>query len=224
MARRAAQHSFRPGPRLRRPCSTDVRLNYHFNLVHGVPDRRVRAEIGCTGRPSQRVAGIRDNRAGHVRAADNARTDDQPLRGAGCWGAGRNRAGGSHTWGSACGRDEGCLARVRKHQAGNARGDGGLWFDPCASRSRDRHAAGNTPRNGFRLPGYSRVDLSFMKMIPVGGSVRTELRIDVFNAFNRVNLGMSGPDCVRRSGQCRSSAGDHRADHNRRRGAAGTYP
>jgi hypothetical protein len=29
-----------------------------------------------------------------------------------------------------------------------------------------------------------------MKMIPVGGSVRTELRIDVFNAFNRVNLGI----------------------------------
>jgi hypothetical protein len=33
-----------------------------------------------------------------------------------------------------------------------------------------------------------------MKMIPVGKSVRTELRIDVFNAFNRVNLGI--PDRI----------------------------
>jgi hypothetical protein len=33
-----------------------------------------------------------------------------------------------------------------------------------------------------------------MKMIAVGGSVRTELRIDVFNALNRVNLGI--PDRI----------------------------
>jgi hypothetical protein len=29
-----------------------------------------------------------------------------------------------------------------------------------------------------------------MKMISLGGSVRTELRIDVFNVLNRVNLGL----------------------------------
>jgi len=29
-----------------------------------------------------------------------------------------------------------------------------------------------------------------MKMIPVGASARTELRVDVFNVFNRVNFGI----------------------------------
>jgi hypothetical protein len=53
---------------------------------------------------------------------------------------------------------------------------------------------GNAPRNAYRLPAYSRVDLSFMKMIPLGRSVRTELRVDVFNVFNRVNLGL--PDRI----------------------------
>jgi hypothetical protein len=33
-----------------------------------------------------------------------------------------------------------------------------------------------------------------MKMIPVGGSVRTELRVDVFNVLNQVNLGL--PDRI----------------------------
>jgi hypothetical protein len=69
-------------------------------------------------------------------------------------------------------------------------GTADLWFDPCAFTIPQIGTLGNAPRNGFRLPGYSRVDVSFMKMIPVGGSVRTELRIDVLNALNRVNLGI----------------------------------
>jgi hypothetical protein len=65
-----------------------------------------------------------------------------------------------------------------------------LWFDPCAFTIPQAGTLGNAPRNAFRLPGYSRIDLSFMKMISVGGSVRTELRVDVFNVLNRVNLGL----------------------------------
>jgi len=79
-------------------------------------------------------------------------------------------------------------------KAGTPVGTAKLWYDPCAFTIPQIGTLGNAPRNGFRLPGYSRVDLSFMKMIPVGGSVRTELRIDVFNAFNRVNLGI--PDRI----------------------------
>jgi hypothetical protein len=33
-----------------------------------------------------------------------------------------------------------------------------------------------------------------MKLIPLGRSVRTELRVEVFNVFNRVNLGL--PDRI----------------------------
>ena len=73
-------------------------------------------------------------------------------------------------------------------------GTADLWFDPCAFTIPQLGTLGNAPRNGFRLPGYSRVDLSFMKMIPLRGSVRTELRVDVFNVLNRVNLG--SPDRI----------------------------
>jgi len=68
-------------------------------------------------------------------------------------------------------------------------GTADLWFDPCAFTIPQLGTLGNAPRNGFRVPGYSRIDLSFMKMIPVRTSLRAELRIDVFNVFNRVNLG-----------------------------------
>jgi hypothetical protein len=73
-------------------------------------------------------------------------------------------------------------------------GTADLWFDPCAFTIPQLGTLGNAPRNGFRLPGYSRVDLSVMKMIPIRGSARTELRVDVFNLFNRVNLGI--PDRI----------------------------
>jgi len=79
-------------------------------------------------------------------------------------------------------------------KAGTPVGTADLWFDPCAFTIPQLGTLGNAPRNGFRLPGYSRVDLSFMKMIPFGGSAHTELRIDVFNVFNRVNLGI--PDRI----------------------------
>src|SRR5438046_1637517 len=76
-------------------------------------------------RPSQHVAGC-DDRAGHLRAAVHARTDDQPLPEWTTGGTGRARPAGSHTRGSSQRRYEGCLARVRKHQGGNACGDGEL--------------------------------------------------------------------------------------------------
>ena len=79
-------------------------------------------------------------------------------------------------------------------KAGTPVGTANLWFDPCAFTIPQLGTLGNAPRNAFRLPGYSRVDLSFMKMIPFGESVRTELRLDVFNVFNRVNLGL--PDRI----------------------------
>jgi hypothetical protein len=79
-------------------------------------------------------------------------------------------------------------------KAGTPVGTADLWFDPCAFTIPQLGTLGNAPRNGFRMPGYSRIDLSFMKMIPLRGSVRTELRVDVFNVLNRVNLG--NPDRI----------------------------
>ena len=48
---------------------------------------------------------------------------------------------------------------------------------------------GNTSRNVLRGPKFSSTDLSFMKTIPVGGEVRFQVRVEVYNIFNQVNYG-----------------------------------
>jgi hypothetical protein len=52
-----------------------------------------------------------------------------------------------------------------------------------------RGTFGNLPRNDLRGPGYWRVDASAFKHIPFGDGRNVELRIEVVNLFNHVNLG-----------------------------------
>ena len=47
---------------------------------------------------------------------------------------------------------------------------------------------GNLGRNRFRGPGYAQVDLSLSKKFPITERVAAQLRLDAFNALNRVNL------------------------------------
>jgi hypothetical protein len=47
---------------------------------------------------------------------------------------------------------------------------------------------GDLGRNTFRGPGYAQVDLSLSKRFQVTERVSTQLRVEAFNAFNRVNL------------------------------------
>ncbi|MGH9311275.1 MAG: TonB-dependent receptor domain-containing protein [Vicinamibacterales bacterium] len=47
---------------------------------------------------------------------------------------------------------------------------------------------GNLVRNAFRGPGYADVSLSLSKKFEIRSRVSAELRLDAFNAFNRVNL------------------------------------
>jgi hypothetical protein len=74
--------------------------------------------------------------------------------------------------------------------AGTPVGTPERWFDPCAFTIPQLGTIGNTPRNSLRGPGYSRVDLSFQKMVGTGGTSNVELRVDVFNVLNRVNFRM----------------------------------
>lgn len=60
------------------------------------------------------------------------------------------------------------------------------WFN--ASAFQRNFGPGNTPRNFLRGPGQARVlDLSISKTMRFRG-VATELRAEIFNVFNRVNL------------------------------------
>jgi len=56
---------------------------------------------------------------------------------------------------------------------------------------------GNLRRNQIYGPGYSAVDLSVFKNIPITERVRAQFRVEMFNLFNRVNLasgvGATGP-------------------------------
>ena len=52
-----------------------------------------------------------------------------------------------------------------------------------------RGTFGNLPRNHLRGPGYWRVDASVFKHIGVGAGRDVELRLEVVNLFNHVNLG-----------------------------------
>jgi len=56
---------------------------------------------------------------------------------------------------------------------------------------------GNLRRNQIYGPGYSSVDLSVFKNIPITERVKAQFRIEMFNTFNRVNLssgfGAAGP-------------------------------
>ena len=68
------------------------------------------------------------------------------------------------------------------------------WFNTAAFQAAAVGQSGNTPRNSVRGPGMINTDLSFIKRVPFGGSKALELRIECFNIFNRVNLGVPVTD------------------------------
>jgi hypothetical protein len=53
---------------------------------------------------------------------------------------------------------------------------------------------GNAGRNIARGPGYQNVDVSFVRDFPMSGDVRLQFRAEIFNVFNRVNLGLPVAD------------------------------
>jgi carboxypeptidase family protein len=51
---------------------------------------------------------------------------------------------------------------------------------------------GNLPRNVIIGPGFGNTDFSIIKNVALAGSARVQLRLEVFNLFNRANLGQPG--------------------------------
>jgi hypothetical protein len=62
-----------------------------------------------------------------------------------------------------------------------------MWLNPAAFATAPDGRRGNSTRGQFRGPAYSLWDISLRKQIPIKGSVRAMLQLDMFNAFNRVN-------------------------------------
>ena len=62
------------------------------------------------------------------------------------------------------------------------------WFNTAAFLPAPAGQSGSAPRNSVRGPGMINTDLSFIKRVLFSGK-SLELRLEVFNFFNRVNLG-----------------------------------
>ena len=76
----------------------------------------------------------------------------------------------------------------------SATGGGEQWWNPSAFAL----AGPGTPllaRNTVRGPGYGSVDLSVFKNVPITERLKVQLRAEMFNLFNRINLA-SGPGSV----------------------------
>jgi hypothetical protein len=63
------------------------------------------------------------------------------------------------------------------------------WFDPSAFVLQPQGTLGNSGRGAFRGPNLRTVDLAAVKRVRFRGDARVELRVEVFNVFNRANFG-----------------------------------
>ncbi|MGH9160911.1 MAG: carboxypeptidase regulatory-like domain-containing protein, partial [Vicinamibacteraceae bacterium] len=63
------------------------------------------------------------------------------------------------------------------------------WFNTSCFARAAAFTFGNAGVGVVRGPGHHNVDLSLQKGIAIGAGRRLELRVDVFNAFNRAHLG-----------------------------------
>lgn len=68
------------------------------------------------------------------------------------------------------------------------RGTPGQWFDPSAFVLQPQGTLGNSARGAFRGPDLRTVDLSAVKRVALSGDARLDVRLEVFNVFNRANF------------------------------------
>jgi TonB dependent receptor len=66
--------------------------------------------------------------------------------------------------------------------------NGVTWINPAAFVDPAPGTFGTSPRNGYYGPGYGAVDLSVVKNTKITERISTQLRIEMFNLFNRINL------------------------------------
>ena len=63
------------------------------------------------------------------------------------------------------------------------------WFNTAAFTVAPQFTLGSASRNPVRGPSYRDVDFAFMRRIPAGAGRVFELRAEIFNLFNTLNLG-----------------------------------
>ena len=66
------------------------------------------------------------------------------------------------------------------------------WYNTCAFANPAAFTFGDAGRNSLLGPGLGLVDLSLTKAFTITEKAHLDLKLDVFNAFNRENLGQPG--------------------------------
>jgi len=87
----------------------------------------------------------------------------------------------------------------------SAASGGMLWVNPACFVP--VAGPGNLARNALYGPGFSDVDISVLKTIPIKERLALQLRAEMFNVFNRINLA-SGAGSVGSNGFVSDTIGD----------------
>jgi hypothetical protein len=82
-----------------------------------------------------------------------------------------------------------------------------VWYNPAAFANPTSGNYGNLRRNQFYSPGYGDVDLSVFKNTPVTEKISTQLRFEMFNLFNRINLSPIGQNATVAGSSIKSTLG-----------------
>ena len=74
------------------------------------------------------------------------------------------------------------------------------WFNTAAFQDPALGTYGTSGRGAYRNPGFSDVDLSVFKNTKVTEWMTLQLRAEMFNLFNRINLAPAGQPSTSDSG------------------------
>jgi hypothetical protein len=86
------------------------------------------------------------------------------------------------------------------------------WFNPAAFTANKPGQVGSFGRNVISGPGYKNIDLGISKAFRITGEHKVQVRVEVFNLMNWVNLGSPENRLSRATfGQISSTYGDARA-------------
>ena len=83
------------------------------------------------------------------------------------------------------------------------------WFAPGSFVDAPTNTYSPTRRGQNYNPGYSAVDVAFMKNTPIVERVSTQFRVDVFNIFNRTNIAPLGFPSTGEGGTIGSTLGPY---------------
>jgi len=89
-------------------------------------------------------------------------------------------------------------------------GESVVWLNRTSFVNPANGAYGTIARNSIYGPGYTAVDLSVFKTIPIRNAVRAQVRLEMFNIFNRVNLAQPGSRVGGGLGRIGDTIGDSR--------------